>query len=144
MKIAIAFLATAALASPLMAAPIKAGKWEVRTVFTLLNMPEIPPHVRDAMTKPQTSTQCITQAEAEAGPKKLLEQKGADCAYSTFDMSGGKLVSKMQCKSTGMEMNSNGSMTQTSFNLTHDIKMNGPAGKMHLKASGVGKYIGAC
>lgn len=100
------------------------GRWESSMKLARMDMPGMPPQMKEAMSKrmgtAQTFATCLTPEEA-AKPEAGFFQKGASgCKYDHFVMSGGRIDAAMTCErqGRGMKATMQGSYGEDVYDIT--------------------------
>ena len=140
MKIRVALASAAVVALGLSAfaqGPRRDGRWEVKLEMEMPGMP--------AGMPPQTTTQCITPADA-ADPQKSMPGRGrggeqGNCKVSDYKVEGNKVSWKMKCE--GREaMSGTGEMVYGTDSYTGAMTMDMGGRSMTMKYTG--KRLGDC
>ena len=122
--------AAAALETP------EPGQYQHAVEITALEMPGMPPEaanqMKAGMSAQQAATICVTKEEAERGYRDMFKDlgKGGECAYSKFDVSGGKLDARMECQSSDngkLVMTFNGTVKRESADIIANMDVTGGA-----------------
>ena len=127
--------------------PIRAGQWEVRSTVLDIDMPGAPPGMAAMMKgKPTVVRHCVTPEQAAQGPQEMLKGSQGQCRFSRYDMTGGRINAVMECSGQGSQMTSTtiGTYSADSYQAESSMTTTGPAGKMTMRVSGSGKYLGPC
>ncbi|SLJ95573.1 DUF3617 domain-containing protein [Novosphingobium mathurense] len=96
--------ASAAQAQAAKLEPPQPGQYRQTVEFTKFEMPgmsdEHAGQMKQMMANIPPRTYCLTQAEADKGYKDMLDSLPGDsqCSYSQFEVSGGTLNARMECK----------------------------------------------
>lgn len=150
MRITAAVIAACITAAPVAAfaaASLSPGKWSSVGTVTAVDMPGMPPEALAMMKRrPMAHRYCLTQGEIERGAKGLFSEGNGECAYTRFNMAGGRLNAIMQCKGPrgDMRMTMAGRYGPSSYESTSIMVMGGPRGKMRMTVKTSGKRIGDC
>ncbi|SMP61928.1 Protein of unknown function [Novosphingobium panipatense] len=106
------------------------GQYRQVLEVTRLDLPGLPPEaaeqMKTAMADKQETLVCITQADADKGYRDMFKdvRKGSECAYSRFEVNGGKLDAQMDCKAAGqgqMVMKLAGTLGPNRSDVTIDV-----------------------
>ncbi len=127
--------------------PIRAGQWEVRSAVLDIDMPGAPPGMAAMIKgKPTVVRHCLTPEQAAQGPQEMLKDSRGQCRFSRYDMTGGRIDAVMECSGQGGQMTSTTTGTYSAEGYQAESRMTttGPAGKMTMRVSGSGKYLGPC
>jgi hypothetical protein len=99
------------------------GRWESSMKLEKMDMPNMPPQLKDAMNKQmsaaQTFASCLTPEQANK-PNGGFFQKGAEnCKYEHFVMADGRIDAAMACKqrNTEVKMTMAGSYSDSSYDI---------------------------
>lgn len=131
------------------------GEWETRVEITDIDMPGVPPQVRDrmmgAMKAVRTVKTCVTAEQASKPQSDVLTGKtDGRCTYDSYDMADGRIDARMHCTAPqggSMTQTIAGTFTETSFALASEMRSSGGpggAGAMHMKAKTSGSRLGDC
>ena len=127
------------------------GHWESTMKFIKMDMEGMPPEAKDMMSKmmgkDRTFASCLSKADAEKPEAKFFGQADDRCKYDSFSMGGGKIDSKMSCKSEqGVQaITMAGTYTQDAYDMTMSINGQGPMGKaMSMTMAISSKHNGEC
>jgi hypothetical protein len=130
------------------------GQWETAVEITALELPGVPPQIRDQMKKAMMTTTkvaktCMTREQAEKPEAGVLTGKNDDrCTYKNYKMANGRIDATLVCTGQqGMQMTQtiSGTFTETSFALDSSMDATGgPGGGMKMQAKTSGKRIGEC
>ncbi len=132
-------------AAPAFAAelPLKPGSWQITSTVRSMEMPGAPAGMMAKMIgKTTTMRQCITPAQAAAGPRQILKASEGKCRYNSFSVRGSKLDAVMVCTSGQGNMTSRMTGTVTATSYTMDQTMTAPS--MKMTSAGTGKWLGPC
>lgn len=129
------------------AASLAPGKWSSTGTITAVDMPGMPPEALAMMKRrPMTHNYCLKQADVDSGAKGLFSEGNGECAYSKFEMSGGKLNAVMKC--TGPQgdvaMTMLGTYSANGYETTNIMVMGGSQGAMRMTVKTSGKRVGDC
>ena len=136
------------IALPLLAAGdvvVTPGKWTSTVTVTDVKMAGGPPGMAAMIKgKPTTVSYCITPAQAKQGARAAL-RADAGCRYTKFDAAAGRIATTMVCTRPGggMTVQSTGSFTPTSFDITGHAVMTGDM-PMTMTSRSVGRRTGNC
>ncbi|MET0307992.1 MAG: DUF3617 domain-containing protein [Sphingomonas sp.] len=127
------------------------GEWQTEIEIAEIDMPGVPPQVRDQMAAKMKATKtsvktCLTKEQADKPQSEMFAGKNNDCTFDHYTMAGGRLDAKMTCKAAqggSMTQTIAGTFTDTSYALTSEMNAAGPQ-PMHMKAKVNGTRIGAC
>lgn len=131
---------------------LRPGQWETTTQILSMEAPGVPPEATKAVTDNKTTVAtCITPEQAAKPDAAFLSgQQGADCTYSDFDMSGGKVRGRISCKNQNapgsMTMAMSGTYAEEEYDFGMDMELRGdaPGQTMTMKARTTGRHIGEC
>ena len=140
------------VADELASVKIEPGQWEATNEILSAEAPGMPPGVLEGMVGKKTTTRnCVTPEQAAKPDANFLAaQKGSNCSYQDFSMSGGRMTGTMTCRGGEtpgkMVMAMSGEYGPTSYDMTMDMKTSElPGGmSMTIKAKTTGKRIGDC
>lgn len=110
-----------------------AGEYRQKVEITRFEVPGLPKEAAEqmkaAMKATQENTICLSQADAEKGYRDMFKNvgQGNDCAYSKFDVDGGKLDAQMDCKSPqgNSKMTLKGMVRSDGSDVTVDVETSG-------------------
>lgn len=125
---------------------VKPGKWETTVTILDMNMPGVPAGIAQMMrSHPITATSCVTPEQAADGPRSVLQNSKGKCHYASFNVTGGRFDSVLECVagSGTMTTTSSGSFTATSLDATGNAVMTGSR-PMTTKSHAVAHYVGPC
>lgn len=128
--------------TPLAASEVKPGKWQMTMTIDNMSMPGMPPEALAMMKgRPTVTSYCMTPEETKADPKKMLAADKS-CKINRFNMSGGKMLADMSCKTDQGPANIlvEGSYTETSYQTRQTMK----AGQMSMVSRTSAKWLGPC
>lgn len=127
------------------------GRWDTTMKFIKLDMEGMPPEAKDMMAKvmgkDRTFASCLSKEEAEKPEAKFFGQADERCKYDSFTMGGGKIDSKMSCKSENgtQAITMSGTYTADAYDMTMAINGQGPNGKAMAMTMGLSaKHNGEC
>jgi hypothetical protein len=129
------------------------GEWETIVEVTDMEMPGMPPQMREQMTARLKATTksvktCMTAEQAAKPEASVLTGKtDGNCTYQNYSMAGGRIDATLVCKSPQGQLTQviGGTFTDTSFALASSMDASGgPGGGMKMKARTTGKRIGDC
>lgn len=124
------FFGAAALALPMFAGPMKAGKWSTTMQTEMPGMPiKIPPVTVETCVTPE-------QAEHPEPPK----QKNSDCKISDYKLEGSTVTWKMTCEK--QNMTGEGKITYGAESYAGEMHMK--MGEHEMSAKYSGKRVGDC
>ncbi|MBW0144241.1 DUF3617 domain-containing protein [Sphingomicrobium clamense] len=132
-----------------MAKPVP-GRWEVTTEVIEMNIPGMPPEMKDlakTMFAGAGINYCLTAEEAEQDPEALWKETNGDCSWETFEMDGDSVNAKAVCKGQGgetMRMTMSGTHTPTSYSSDNEMQMQTPQGDGLIKMHVEGRHVGEC
>lgn len=124
---------------------VQPGEWEIAVTVDAMDMQGAPGAVANLLVgRTATSKTCLSQDDAEKGPKKLLESS-RECAFDRYEMAGGRLSGEIVCKTGDREMRvvTEGRYTPTSFRATGKATVLGDE-PMKMDSTSVGRRIGDC
>lgn len=133
--------------------PMKAGLWEIKLVFSDINVPTIgrsqKKQIMNEVANAASGRRCLSEAENKKPGADFFGGSGADnCRYKAFDVSGQNVKMRLSCGMDGMgsaDMDLSGLMGETAFNYDSAVDVRLPMiGKVKLKGNAIGKYIGPC
>lgn len=133
--------------------PMKAGLWETKFVFNDINLPTLgkseKQQVMEEAAKGTSSRSCLSAEQAKRPGADFFGGDGAEkCVYKSFDIAGQSANLSLTCAMEGMgtiDMKLSGLMGETEFNYESEVDLRLPmVGKVRMKGSAVGKYIGPC
>ena len=133
--------------------PMKAGRWETKFVFSDIDVPALGQNkkqqIMSEIAKVASSASCLSEAEAKNPSADFFGGDGAEnCTYKTFDLSGQNARLSLVCSMEGVgsvDMDLNGAMAEQKFDFATGVAMRLPmVGKVVLKGTAEGRYIGAC
>jgi hypothetical protein len=119
------------------AVSLQPGMWETTVQFTSIDLPGAPPAqlaaMRAMMGHPQTSSSCITPAEAANPTQRMMNpaSNGNACQFSESTFAGGSIRVHGTCQAPGRgtsQTNMEGSYTATTMTATISSEMHAPAG----------------
>jgi hypothetical protein len=126
------------------AVSLQPGMWETTVQFTSVDLPGAPPAqlaaMRAMMGRAQTSSSCITPAEA-ANPTQRMMNPGSNgnaCQFSESTFAGGTIRVHGSCQAPGRgttQTNMEGSYTATTMQATISTEMQAPAGTQGPQAA---------
>lgn len=127
------------------------GRWESSMKLARMDMPGMPPQMKEAMSKQmgavQTFATCLTPEEASK-PEAGFFQKGASgCKYDHFVMADGRIDAEMTCKQQGREMKTTmqGSYGEDVYDVTVKSQAEMQPGKpMNVEMSIASRRTGDC
>lgn len=128
------------------------GEWEVKTSFTELTAPGLPPQAQEMakaqMLKGTTIKTCLTKEQVADPGAEFLGGNNDACSFKRFDRSGSGMSAEMSCKLPGgmtMDSTMDGTFAKASYNMKLDSKMTGrPMGEVVMKGTIEGTRIGDC
>lgn len=135
---------------------VRAGKWRSNVTIEQMEMPGLPPEIRERMKAALAQTQargfetCLTEEQAKRPKEDFFAGKNANCRYDHFNMDDGKIDAKMRCSGEGgvsktMEMT--GSYSPESYQMIMSSKMESgpePTQGMAMRMRVEAKRTGAC
>lgn len=124
---------------------VQPGEWEIAVTVDAMDMQGAPGAIANLLVgKTATSQTCLSQEDAEKGPKKLLESS-KECAFDRYAMANGRLSGEIVCRKSDREMRmlTEGRYTPTSFQATGKATVVGE-GAMKMESTSVGRRIGDC
>lgn len=139
----------------------RAGQYENTVELIDFEVPGLPPQQAEAMeatmanVSGQSSTSCLTQAEADKGfeepIRKMTENNGAmRCQFGRFDVDGGKIDAAMTCKgpqglTSDITLTGTGSAEATSMQMKMVQKAAMiPGGEMRMEMKMNSRRLGDC
>jgi len=125
------FLGAAALALPMFAGPMKAGKWSMTIQTEMPGMPMKMP--------PVTVETCVTPEQAEH-PEPPKQRANSDCKISDYKLDGNTVTWKMVCAK--QNMTGDGKITYSGESYTGEMHM--LMGEHEMSAKYTGKRVGDC
>jgi hypothetical protein len=124
------FVAAVALAMPLFASPMKAGKWKVTMETKMAGM--------DMKLPPMTFEKCVTPEEAEKPqPPKM---RNDDCKLEDYKLDGSTVTYKIKCEKSGTT--GEGKITYSADSYDGEVHMTVHGTEMTVKHTG--KRTGDC
>ncbi|MFT4053540.1 MAG: DUF3617 domain-containing protein [Novosphingobium sp.] len=132
------------------------GQYRQTVEITRLEMPGMPKAAADQMktmiAAKQDSTICLTRADAEKGYRDMFRGvgKGNECAYSKFDVDGGRLDARMDCQSADAGKSTmllKGTVRRDGSDVTVDMDTTGgpePTGSMKMTMHLTTTRLGDC
>ncbi len=137
------------------------GQYETRVQLVDIAMPDVPGVGEAQMAQMRemlagstntTSTFCLTPEEAAQGPQRMVrEMAEADCTFERFDVSGGDLSARMQCRNPqGLQgtYTLEGEMTPESSDMRMQIVQAMPGvaggGQMEMDMRVTSRRVGEC
>lgn len=129
----------------------RAGRWETAITINHMDMPGMPPQMRDPMQRGMAGgsviATCLTPEQAAHPGTEFLSGRKNGCAYDTFSMTDGKLDAVMHCSGPSMHMKSamSGTFDETSFNIHGTSQVQMPGGQtMSQDMTEASKWVGPC
>ena len=119
------------------AVSLQPGMWETTIQFNSVDLPGAPPQelaaMRAMMGRPQTSSRCVTPAEAANPAQQMLNPNGGSngCQFSESTFAGGTIRVHGTCQAPGRgtaQTNMDGSYTATTIQATVSSEIHAPAG----------------
>lgn len=144
------------LADKVQAVKMKPGQWETTVEIVDMKMEGLPEGapagtMSNMIGSKTTVKSCITKEQVEKPNADFLSaQKNANCTYSAFDMSGGRIKAAMTCAGKDrpgeIKMNMTGKYGPDSYEMNQDMTMAGfqPGMTMAMKSKVTGRHIGDC
>jgi hypothetical protein len=131
---------------------LRPGQWETTTQILSMEAPGVPAEATKAVTDEKTTVAtCITPEQAAKPDASFLSgQQGANCSYSDFDMSGGKVRGRISCQNKdapgSMTMAMSGTYAEEEYDFGMDMELRGdaPGQSMTMKARTSGRRVGEC
>jgi hypothetical protein len=131
---------------------IRHGQWEATSEILSASAPGMPAQAMKQMIGRKTNvTNCITPEQAaKPNANFLAAQKGSNCTYQDWSMSGGEMRGTMTCEGGGapgqVVMKMDGRYGEESYEMTMDMETTGlPGGmSMNVKARTLGRRLGEC
>ncbi len=139
---------------------IEPGEWKSKTELIAFDLPGVKDQtmanmMREGMKKQQDKerTYCVSAEDAQKFTTDMMgADKGGDCRFDTFNVSGGQLAAKMTCKAKSagapgqMTMTMTGPYSPKAQALTVEMNMTNPMGEgsMVIKAKTTATHVGAC
>lgn len=125
------------------------GLYKTTVTMTGLNIPGLPPEMKDHGAGLTTTVEdCLTAEEVGKGFEEMVKQgQNGDCAYESFALAGGKLDAVMVCTAQGRETRTSltGTTSATGADLTATTQMDfDGAGKGTMSATVKHERIGEC
>jgi hypothetical protein len=133
---------------------VNPGRWEGAMTVHEIEIPGMPPEVREQMKaqvgSAQTFASCVTEEDVKQ--KKAFFMGDTDdksCKYDHFTMANGKVSAAMTCDRGAegrMQMSMDGSYSQDNYEMQMASKAEGgpPAAQMTMKMSVQAKRVGVC
>ena len=134
-------LLAATLATPaLLAAVPTAGLYEITVK---IENPTI------GLSQTQSSKECISKTEFEAGPEAFMsqQQEDSECTMQEYSMENGKITMNMSCVIPGggkAVVRGTGEYSSDKFSMTNKMSMEAAGMKMDMQTVASGKRIGDC
>lgn len=135
----------------------RAGQYRQTMEMVEVDIPGMPKEAADQMKammqKAQTRDFCLTAEEADKGFRDMFNDVGRDneqCTYSRFDVSGGNLDARMDCKTPGggtgvITLAGDVSENGSDVTMSMDVKGgNEPMGTMKMKMHMKTERLGDC
>jgi hypothetical protein len=132
---------------------VKPGRWEGTYTMQDMDMPGMPPQVKEAMKKQlgaaRTFVNCVTEEDVKQQKALYTGGDSKNCKYDHFTLGGGKIDAAMACDQEGqgkMSMVMNGTYSGDAYHMDMSAKGEGagPAGGMTMKMTVEAKRVGAC
>lgn len=120
------------------AVALQPGMWETTVQFNSIDMPGASPQelaaMRAMMGRPQTTSSCMTQAEAANPTQRMMNpsSNGNACRFSESTFSGGTIRVHGSCQAPGRptsRTNMDGSYTATTIQAAISSEMQAPPGR---------------
>jgi hypothetical protein len=127
------------------------GSWEGTFRITSLDMPGLPPSVREEMNKSMGAAQrhftCLTPEQAAKPDARFFQKAAEGCTYERFVMADGKIDAVMNCTpgSGPTKMAMQGTYNPDTYNLK--ITGSGEMAKgmsMNIAMDVTSRHVGAC
>ncbi len=141
------------------AVEITPGEWENTVEFTDIQFDEsklppeaqafIVPMLESMKGQVQTSKSCVTEEEASKPQAEMFSgNEDADCEYTKFEFSGGKMDMAMTCndpQSGTAKITNTGSYSADAYDMKMTVELEDEEmGAMTISAASTGKHLGAC
>lgn len=104
------------------------GRWEAKMTIEKLEMPDMPPEMKDMMKKQlgsaQTFSSCLTPEQAAKPNAEFFRgSESSGCTYDKFEMGGGKIDAAMTCDQNGQTQNMtmNGTYSEESYDINVNV-----------------------
>lgn len=127
------------------------GRWETSTEVVSAGGPLPKAAVDRLVGRRSSGSSCITPEQAERPSATFLAaQQGADCAYHSFEVSGGRLAASMTCAGGSlparMRTDMRGAYGSSGYDLTLDMRATGyaPGDGLEIRTRSVGRRTGDC
>jgi hypothetical protein len=131
---------------------VKPGRWEGTYTMQDMDMPGMPPQVKEAMKKQMGAARsfvnCVTEEDVKK-QKALYTGDNKNCKYDHFTLGGGKIDATMSCDQGAqgkMAMVMNGTYSGDAYHMDMSARGEGagPMNGMTMKMSVEAKRAGAC
>jgi hypothetical protein len=133
---------------------VKPGRWEGTYIMQDMEMPGMPPQVKDAMKKQMGTARpfvnCVTEEDVKNQKALYTGNNAKNCKYDHFTLGGGKIDAAMACDADGqggkMAMVMNGTYSGDAYHMDMSAKGEGagPMNGMTMKMSVDAKRVSAC
>jgi hypothetical protein len=132
---------------------VKPGRWEGTYTMQDMDMPGMPPQVKEAMKKQlgaaRTFVNCVTEEDVKQQKALYTGGDSKNCKYDHFTLGGGKIDAAMACDRDGqgkMSMVMNGTYSPDTYHMDMSAKGEGagPMGGMTMKMTVEAKRVSAC
>lgn len=133
---------------------VKPGRWEGTYTMQDMDMPGMPPQVKEAMKKQMGTARpfvnCVTEEDVKNQKALYTGNNAKNCKYDHFTLGGGKIDAAMACDADGqggkMAMVMNGTYSGDAYHMDMSAKGEGagPMNGMTMKMSVDAKRVSAC
>lgn len=132
---------------------IQPGRWEGTYTMHDMDMPGMPPQVKEAMKKQMGAARsfvnCVTEEDVKKEKAFYTGDSDKNCKYDHFTLGGGKIDAAMACDRDGqgrMSMVMNGTYSADAYHMDMSAKGEGagPMAGMTMKMSVAAKRVSAC
>jgi hypothetical protein len=133
---------------------VKPGRWEGTYTMQDMEMPGMPPQVKEAMKKQMGAARsfvnCVTEEDVKQQKTFYTGANNKNCKYDHFTLGGGKVDAAMACDADGqggkMAMVMNGTYSPDAYHMDMSAKGEGagPMGGMTMKMTVEAKRVSAC
>lgn len=115
---------------------LQPGMWESTVQFSSIDLPGASPQelaaMRATLSRPQTSSRCMTPEEAANPAQRLMNQGGGNaCRFSESTFSGGTIRVRRSCEAPGrgpQQTSMEGTFTATTIQATIASELHAPPG----------------
>jgi hypothetical protein len=114
---------------------LQPGQWETSVQFTTIDIPGAPPEavnqMREAISRPQTRSECITPEQAANPTGNMMAAGAGNCQFSESRFEDGEILVRGTCEQPGSgtaTMAMEGSYTPTTMEAEITSEVQAPAG----------------